>query len=360
MTARIRPARVLALIAATATIAVAALFAPATALGLAQQFGSPLSAGPSGLFGCETQPFIEPVNFFYVAGPATSADCTWRQAGVAGVLNDSRFSSVPGDGVVTRVEVLSGANPAPLRVATFRQLGTGGFAGECCFFVGETAPLQPAPNTVTSFPVVIPVQRNTLDGIRAVDLMGVSAVAGQGSLPVRQVGTTYSLALSQAGSVNAGIFYPRIGAVPNDNGGGRREEGVPGFELLVRFTWCATNDITCQPPGTATAARLAQSARVQAGRALIRLACRGDVLCEGTLALLNPGALAASHGLAASAVAKYGTARFKIKAGKTATVRVKLNSRGKRLLRGRSKAKVGVNVIASNGLTNSAKATLKR
>jgi hypothetical protein len=341
------------------TAVLLALAAHGMALGAAQQFGSTLTPGPSGLFGCETQPVIEPVNFFYVGAATTTADCTWRQSGVAGVLTDPRFSSVPGDGVISQVEVLSGANPAPLRIATFRQLGTGGFAGQCCFFVGETGPLQPAPNAVTTFPVALPVQRNTLDGVQAIDLMGVSAVAGQGSLPIRQVGSTYSLALSQTGSVNAGIFYPRIGAIPNDNGGGRREEGVPGFELMVRFTWCATNDISCQPAGTATAARLAQSARVSAGRALIRLACRGDALCEGTLALLNPGALAANANGSAAAV-KYGTAKFRIKPGKTAKVRVKLNAKGKRLLKRRSKAKVTVSVTANNGLTNTSKATLKR
>jgi hypothetical protein len=346
---------------AAAALAVFALALPGGASAAAVQFGSPLAPGPSGLFGCETQPFIEPVNFFYVGGAATTADCTWRQSGVAGVPTDSRFSSVPGDGVITQVDVLSGANPAPLRIATFRQLGTGGFAGQCCFFVGETAPLQPVANTVSSFRVAIPVQRNTLDGVQAIDLMGVSAVAGQGSLPIRQVGTTYSLALSQPGSVNAGIFYPRIGAIANDNGGGRREEGVPGFELLARFTWCATNDITCQPPGTATAARLAQSARVQAGRALIRLACRGDALCEGTLALLNPGALAASgENAGSSAATKYGTARFKIRPGKTVTIKAKLNARGKRLLRNRRKAKVDLSVTSKNGLSNTSKVTLRR
>lgn len=350
-----------AAVAAVLTVT-ALLVLPGGAFGAAQQFGSPLSAGASGLFGCETQPFIEQVNYFYVAGPTTAPDCTWRQSGVFGDLNDPRFSSVPGDGVITRVEVLSGANPAPLRVATLRQLGTGGFAGQCCFFVSETAPMQPTPNAVSSFPVAIPVVRNTLDGVQAIDLMGLSAVAGQGSLPIRQVGSTYSMALATAGSVNTGIFYPRIGAVANDNGGGRREEGVPGFELLARFTWCATNDITCQPAGTATAAALAQAARVQRGRALIRLACRGDALCEGTLALLNPGALSSAKGKAGASAATttYGTARFKIKPGKTAKIKVKLNSKGKRLLRRRSRSKVDLRVSSTNGLTNASKVTLKR
>lgn len=337
------------------------LVTPGTASGAAQVFGSPLAPGSSGLFGCDSRPVIEPVNFDYVPAASGTADCTWRQTGVFGSLSDPRFSSVPGDGLITQIEVLSGANPAPLRFVILRQLGTGGFAGQCCFFVSETAPVQPAPNTVSTFPVQIPVQRNTIDGVQAIDLLGVSAQAGAGSLPIRQVGSTNSFALTTNGSVNAGFFYPRIGAEPNDNGGGRREEGVPGFELMVRATWCATADTSCQPPGAATAALLAQSARVQAGRALIRLICNGNSACEGTLALVNPGALSSSTGAGAGGrTVKYGTARYKINAGAKATIRVKLNSKGKRLLRRKKKAKVGLRITPTGGAVVNGSVTLKR
>ncbi len=301
---------------------------------------------------------LEQVNFYYVPAPSGSPDCTWRQSGVFNSPGDPRYSSVPGDGAITQIEVLSGANPAPLRFSIFRQLGTGGFAGECCFFVSETAPMQPAPNTVTSFPVLIPVQRNTLNGVRAVDLLGVSAQAGAGSLPIRLVGSTYSFALTTDGSVNVGVFYPRIGSIPNDSGGGRREDGVPGFELMVRATWCAADDTTCLPPGAAVASLLAQSAKVRAGRALIRLICNGNAACEGTLALVNPGALSSSAGTAKTV--KYGTAHYKIAGGGKATIKLKLNKKGKRLLRTKSKAKVGLRLTPKGGATVNSKFTLKR
>jgi hypothetical protein len=38
--------------------------------------------------------------------------------------------------------------------------------------------------------------------------------------------------------VNAGFFYPRLGADPNDTGGGRHEGGAPNIEVLLRFNWC--------------------------------------------------------------------------------------------------------------------------
>lgn len=335
-----------------------ALAATGTAFGAAQTFGSPLAPGTTGLFGCETRPVIESATFNYVPAPSGLADCTWRQSGVFGVTDDPRFSSVPGDGIITQIEVLSGANPAPLRIAILRQLGTGGFAGQCCFFVSETAPLQPAPNTVTTFPVAIPVQRNTIDGVQAIDLLGVSAQSGAGSLPIRQVGSTSSFALTSFGSVNAGIFYPRIGADPNDNGGGRREEGVPGFELTLRATWCGTKDTSCQPAGAADAALAAQIAKVRAGRALVRMICNGNAACEGRLALVNPGALSSSAGAARTTT--YGSAKYKLSAGGTATIKVKLNRKGKSLLRKRKKARVGIRVTPTSGSGSNGFLTLKR
>jgi hypothetical protein len=56
---------------------------------------------------------------------------------------------------------------------------------------------------------------------------------GQSAFPLSSTGRNNAFDLTQPGSVNAGIFYPRIGAIPNDSGGGRREEGIPGVEVLI-------------------------------------------------------------------------------------------------------------------------------
>lgn len=347
-------------IAIAATLFVLALVAPASADAAATQFGSPLAPGASGAFGCETIPVIEPTYFNYVEAASTYPDCTWRQSGVFGSLSDPRFSSVPGDGAIVGMSVLSGANPAPLRASVLRQLGTGGFAGQCCFFVSESAPVQPAPNTVTDFPLFIPVQRNTLDGVQAIDLLGVSAQNGAGTLPVRQVGSTNSFALTQNGSVNAGIFYPRIGSIANDSGGGRREEGVPGLELLVRWTFCPDGDTSCMPAQAVTSALLSNQLRVSRNRALIRLICNGSAACEGQLSLLNIGALTAGNAHAAAKTTSYGTVKYTIAPGKRATLKLKLNSKGKKLLKRKRKVKLGLRNQSKSGGRVNATVTLKR
>ena len=70
-------------------------------------------------------------------------------------------------------------------------------------------------------------------------------------LPLRVVGPSNVLSIPD-GNPMAGAFYPRMGRLPNDEQGGRHEiqEGVPGIELMVRWTFCATTDVTCNgaPP----------------------------------------------------------------------------------------------------------------
>lgn len=183
---------------------------------------------------------------------------------------------------------------------------------------------------------------------------------GAGSLPLRQVGSLNSFALTQNGSVNTGIYYPRIGSIANDSGGGRREEGVPGFELLVRWTFCAKGDTSCMPAQAVTSALLSNQFRVSRNRALIKLICNGSATCEGQLSLMNLGALTAGKGRAAARTVSYGTVKYSIAAGKRATLKLKLNSKGKKLLKRKRKVKLGLrNQSAMGGRVNST-VTLKR
>ena len=228
-------------IATTLLVLAAALALPAAAFGQAVTFGSPLTTAPTVNFGCETMPTpIPDASGNYALVGSGVPDCTWRQAGVfAPQPGDPRFSSVPGDGRITRVEVRAGANPAPLRFVVFSQLGNVGGTenSQCCFFVSETQPVALQPNVINTFAVNIPVERNTLKGIRRFDLMGISAASGTGTLPLAQVGPINTFALTTPGSVNAGFWYPRLSANGQDVGGGRRETGLPGIEVLVRWTW---------------------------------------------------------------------------------------------------------------------------
>jgi hypothetical protein len=268
---------------------------------------------------------------------------------------------VPGDGRIISISVRSGPNPAPLRFVILRQIAAPGVGEACCFFVRETAPVQPQPNTVTTFAVDIPVERNTIvrdpgdpgtpgdpddpgrpaDGTRAADLLAISAAAGTGDLPLFSTGRNNSFQFTEPGSVNASFFYPRMGTIPNDSGGGRSEgTGIPGIELLINFTWCPAGSGggpgQCVPGtgggGPGTAGLRSQNGAVANGRALIDLVCNGNTACTGLLELLNPTARSAVTN-AKKGAGRFGKQSYEIAAGTNRIVSVKLNKKAKRFLR---------------------------
>jgi hypothetical protein len=348
-----------------------------SARGQTVTLGSPLTQAPNISFGCEAQPALLPdasgnFGLFQSGVP----DCTWRQSGVFGIINDPRVSSVPGDGRIISISVRSGPNPAPLRFVILRQLAAPGFGDACCFFVRETAPVQPQPNTVSTFAVDIPVERNTIvrdpgdpgdpndpndpgrpgDGTRAVDLVAISAASGTGSLPLFSTGRNNSFQFTEPGSVNASFFYPRMGAIPNDSAGGRSEgTGIPGVELLVNFTWCPAGvgggpgQCAGRGGGGGGGAGLrSQNGQVANGRALIDLICNGNAACRGVLELLNPTARSVVTN-AKKGAARFGKQSYDIQAGATATVSVKLNRKGRRLLRRLGALAVTVRLTPTGG-----------
>lgn len=361
----------------------ALLLVPGGAGAAATRFGSSLAPGPTAGFGCALRPFLADTSGNYGLFPnAEPGGCTWRQAGVWGVETDPRTSGVPGDGTITAAEILSGPDPAPVRISVLRQLGTGGFAGQCCFFVRETDPIPLIPNAVTTVPLSIPVERNTLKGILAVDLMAISADGNTGSLPLRVVGST-NIFNEPTGNSRAGAFYPRMGQIGNDSGGGRREEGVPGVEVLARWTFCPAGDASCTPgapgptpapqpapaapqapgpkgAGGAAIPRLAgNGAPVQGGNALVNLVCGGDAACEGRLSLLGSTATASAAGKKAKPVI-YGGASYKLGAGAKGSVKVALNAKGKTLMRKHARVTVTLRVAPKGGTATTASLTLKR
>ncbi|MGH2939099.1 MAG: hypothetical protein ACRDPE_13375 [Solirubrobacterales bacterium] len=256
-----------------------------------------------------------------------------------------------------------------------------GAGSACCFFASDTGPFQLTPNAITTIPLDIPVERNTKEGVLGVDLVSVSAENDGGSLPLREVGPHNVLSIPD-GNPMAGAFYPRLGRIPNDSQGGRHEiqEGVPGLELLVRWTFCAAGDVTCTPgaapspagpapapqpaptptPGGPRAPRLAgNQAVVQGANALVGLVCGGDAACEGRLSLLGSTATASAAAGKAKPVV-YGGASYKLAAGAKGTVKVTLTAKGKKLLRKHAKATVTLRLAPKGGTPTTAKLTLRR
>ncbi len=257
----------------TARIALIALLAalalPGSAPAATVTLGSPLTAAPNVNLDCGAKLSISFSDLnSYEAGPSNAPDCTYRQSGVFGSLNDPRGSTVPGTGRITSVSVRSGPTPGLIRFVVLRQLSAAGSGGNeggtyCCYFVSETAPVRPAPNTVSTFPVNLPVERSVdRNQVLTNDHIAISGVSGTGSLPVAVVGPLTRGAFYEPGAVNVADYFPRMGGLPNDIGAGRREDGLPNIELLMRWTWCGT-------PGTsqAHAARAAQAGCGAAGTA---------------------------------------------------------------------------------------------
>jgi hypothetical protein len=381
-----RPRALAPLILACALAAL--LLVPVGAGAASSQFGSSLAPGPVLTFGCNAKPGLtNSPNWgdFGLFANNEPGGCTWSQAGVWGLNSgsDPRTRSVPSDGRIIAAEVLSGANPSPISITTFKQLAQPGVGSACCFFVSDTGPFQLTPNAITTIPLNIPVEHNTKEGVLGVDLVSVSAENDGGSLPLREAGPHNVLSIPD-GDPMAGAFYPRLGRIPNDSQGGRHEiqEGVPGLELLVRWTFCPAGDVTCTPgaappPGPAPAPpgapptpkgiggtgapRLAgNQAAVEAGKALVGLVCGGDAACEGRLSLLGSTATASAVGKKAKPVV-YGSASYKLSAGAKGTVKVTLNAKGKNLLRKHAKATVTLRLAPKGGgAATTAKLTLAR
>jgi hypothetical protein len=384
----VRRPRVLAPLILACALA-ALLLVPVGANAAAVQFGSALTPGPMVTWGCNAKPSLyDPSGNFGLFVNEEPGGCTWSQAGVWGLNSgsDPRTRSVPSDGRITAVEVLSGPNPSPISITVFKQLAQPGVGSACCFFASDTGPFPLTPNAITTIPLDIAVERNTKEGVLGVDLVSISAENDGGSLPLREVGPHNVLSIPD-GNPMAGAFYPRLGRLPNDSKGGRHEiqEGVPGLELLVRWTFCAAGDASCTPgaapagpapttppPPTGTPApgpkgtggpvapRLgANQAVVEGTKALVNLVCGGDAACEGKLSLLASTATASVAGKKPKPIV-YGGASYKLAAGAKGTVKVALNAKGKQLLRKHGKATVTLRLSPSGGTATTAKLTLKR
>ena len=226
--------------AATALMGLAAVDADAASL---HSYGDPLTDAANATFGCEVAPGIGDTSGNYYAFASNQPDCTWF---------NTAGGTVPGDGVIQTVTIQSGPRPARLRFVVVRTLGAPGAGTTCCFFAAESAAVQPAANTIQTFPVSLPVERNTnpKTGIITQDNVGVSAVSGTGTLPIHDNGRHNLLDPIDPGNT-ASWFYPRLGAAPGDTGGGRHADGAGGWRVLIRVGFCPDGQMcgsTAAPP----------------------------------------------------------------------------------------------------------------
>jgi hypothetical protein len=353
-------------------LVLAGLIAPAGA-GAASTFvfGSDLAPGVEANLpqGCDTKPTLSQVDLgAYFAAVSNVPDCTWTFSGVpnpspARPQPDTRGNTVPGDGTIVKAEVRTGANPAPLRFVILQQVES-----VCCYFVRETEPVPLQPNATNVVPLNLAVERNTIGGVAVYDKVAVSADATPGlTLPIHSTGLNRTTNLTTPENPDSEYFYRRMGQVAGDGrpGGGRMVgSGLPGTELLVRWTWNSVPDPIVPPPvqntpvgppqgpvvvtrpprvtnttGSIAPALLNPVLRVANNQALVQLLCQGDAACTGQLNVVNLP-FTAPRAATAKKKAKttiYATAKYTIKAGARGKIKVKLNPKGKALLKARRK-----------------------
>lgn len=349
--------------------------------------GSPLTAPanlvlPGGANQCQARPYIglDAGQITFLSTNQTT--CMWwsSQYGADGLVNANTY--VPrGAGAVTKVRVRSGDAPAPLRFAI---VSSG--SGLCCTTQQVSAPVQPAANQVNEFAVNLPAGSGVGDtgGSQFNDILVVVAT-GPGSLPVNDRGTHGFLFGSPAGQARASFLHPALAL-----GESNTDVGImDGYEVLLQYDWCgvpmtgsnlrpvapANPQTACAgqaagpaPAGTAPATPtagggaaplrlLAALAAVRDGAARLRLSCLLTTTCAGTL-LLRPRT-AAGAARSAAAPKSYGSARFRIAAKRSATLKLRLSKAGRSALRRSSRLRVEA-VISSGRSTSILRLTLKR
>ena len=342
--------------------------------------GSPLQAPanlvlPGGANQCLARPYIgvNPGQIQFInTGQST---CMWWSTQYGPTAQPIANTYVPrGSGAVTRVRVRSGASPAPLRFAI---VSSG--SGLCCTTKQISAPVQPLPDRVNEFAVNLPAGSGvgSTSGSQFNDILVVVAV-GPGSLPVNDRGTHGFLFGSAANQAQASFLHPALAL-----GESNTDVGImDGYEVLLQYDWCGIPGTLSNPAPTppanpqtaclgapaappsaapAPAARrpaplraLAAIAAVRRNVAALRLRCLLATTCAGRIRL-RPR----TTGAAAAATKTYGSARYRIKPRKAATLKVKLTKAGRRALRRKRKLPVNA-VISSGGTSWTLKLTLRR
>jgi hypothetical protein len=155
-------------------------------------FGSNMRGAPNTTYGCESALILGPIGGVELS-PTRQVTCTYRSAGYLNSLRPSFL--VPSSGWIKRVQIRSGADPAPLRVTVLTgssRVDT--FTGQdlpgtytCCTsrFIGPV--IHPRANGTTTTKVhirVLSVRDKSIQiRIHSTDGVGLSAV-GPGTLPL--------------------------------------------------------------------------------------------------------------------------------------------------------------------------------
>jgi hypothetical protein len=189
----------------------------------ARFLGSSLAATPNLAIGPEQAPILDPVSGLPVLAPSGQTSCTLRNAGYIGSLRAG--SIVPGSGVIRRIRVRCGANPAAMQAVVMS--GSPGLYGTA---LRTSRVFRPRANTVTEIEVNLRVTRSLTGATNVIDAVGLN-VFGPGTMPLADQGTAGTFA---AGSALLQHWYPTMRAGVPENG---RAYNIDGVELLLSWEY---------------------------------------------------------------------------------------------------------------------------
>lgn len=307
-------------------------------------------------FGCDATVQMD-WNGNFTLQPSGLPSCTWWGTGPASNPTDPRTGFVPTTGTITKVRIKSGPNPAPIRLVQLRST-----AG-CCTVVKHTEPIALQPNRVNEVTLnwLTEVVRDSVAGVSTNDVLGFSAVAGQGTLPLSDQGPQTH---TPQASFTPGVFSSSTTAPAAQPGSmlGLNYRGAIGYETLLQYDFvpcpalnnvpiapgtqtCPAQAIAPPPPGAnappsgpvtngtpgtsplpgAMDVRTA-IARLRDNRIALRLACLRAQECRGRLRLRTRGAGART----------LANVPIRLRANQTKTVNAAISRANRRFLRRRA------------------------
>ncbi len=219
----------------------------------------------------------------------------------------------------------------------------------------ESAPVQPTPNTTSTFTVNLPVESNRDERVFTDDIIGISAATGTGSLPIFAIpGQTNANAFTQPGTVDASATYPAMAHSPTTRvaGGARRGSPDSSFSSATRSSPGPARSVPAArgASGPPTSPLSAACPAPERGRARRHAQLPSDHLHWERRILT--GSPAAKH---VKKVRKLGSEKFSLNQGNGLKVPVKLNALGRKLAKHK---KTPVTVVVDLGTVGETSKTM--
>ncbi len=200
----------------------------------------------------------------------------------------------------------------------------------------ESQPFQPLPGQITevAFNPPIPVHAiTTVTGVYEYQAVALTATDANSVIPA---GT--------ASGHSSGAYYPA--ALP----GQERNETMTSLGTSTQILFEADEELVDTSNATPARPLTVGSGRFAGNTATVPLVCKLTTLCTGALRLQSGGPATARTAATTTKTAApklYGSARFSIKAGKRAEIKIALNQLGRQLVRGHSLVTLYANATIS-------------